>query len=104
MPCSKSTIYRLERYTIMGKLSEIRIPNYPECWETCGNCANGEISIAEVLVAPGDQVKYDDVLIVLETGKVALDIPSPNAGTVISLHVAPGERVEEGQLILVLER
>ena len=87
----------------MGKRIEIRVPNYPECWETCGNCANGEISIAEVLVAPGDQVKYDDVLIVLETGKLALDIPSPNAGTVISLHVAPGERAEEGQLILLLD-
>ena len=39
----------------------------------------------------------------LETGKIALDIPSPNAGTVISLHVAPGERAEEGQLILLLD-
>ena len=56
----------------MGKRIEIRVPNYPECWETCGNCANGEISIAEVLVAPGDQVRHDDVLIVLETGKITL--------------------------------
>ena len=87
----------------MGKTIEVRIPKYPECWSTCGNCANAEISVAEVLVAPGDQVSYDDVLIVLETGKIALDIPSPNAGTVISLHVAPGERAEEGQLILLLD-
>ena len=88
----------------MGKTIEVRIPKYPECWSTCGNCANAEISVAEVLVAPGDQVSYDDVLIVLETGKIALNIPSPNAGKVISLHLAPGDRVKEAQLILELER
>ena len=87
----------------MGKIIEVRIPKYPECWESCGNCGSGEISVDDVLVTPGDAVERDDILIVLETGKVALDIPSPSAGTVVSLHVAPGDQVNERQLILTLE-
>ena len=39
----------------------------------------------------------------LETGKVALDIPSPYSGTVVDLFVAVGDEVVERQLILTLE-
>ncbi len=24
---------------------EVRMPKYPECWETCGNCARGDITV-----------------------------------------------------------
>jgi sulfate-transporting ATPase len=29
----------------MTRLVEVRMPKYPECWETCGNCASGEVVI-----------------------------------------------------------
>ena len=64
-------------------LREVRMPKYPECWETCGSCANGEIFVIDVHVKPGDAIRCDDNLITLETGKVALDIPSPYAGSVM---------------------
>mgnify|MGYP000635536460 FL=1 len=51
---------------------------------------------------PGQRVERDDILIVLETGKVALDIPSPCSGTVVELFVAPGDLVAERQLVLTL--
>ena len=60
----------------MSTLKEIRIPIYPECWETCGSCAQGDITVWEILVKPGDTVKFDDNVITLETGKVALELPS----------------------------
>jgi pyruvate/2-oxoglutarate dehydrogenase complex dihydrolipoamide acyltransferase (E2) component len=94
------------RHTIskaMSKIIEIRLPKFPECWETCGNCASGDVTVDDVLVLPGDSVERDDTLIILETGKVALDIPSPHAGRVVALFVAAGERVSEQQLILNLE-
>ena len=78
---------------------EVRIPKYPECWETCGDCGSGVISVAEVHVKPGDVVRADDSLITLETGKVALDIPSPKDGQVVDVFVAEGDSIEEGQLI-----
>jgi pyruvate/2-oxoglutarate dehydrogenase complex dihydrolipoamide acyltransferase (E2) component len=87
----------------MSKLIEIRIPIYPECWETCGSCAAGNVVIEEVLVKPGDIIQRDDNIIILETGKIALDIPSPYAGRVVNVMVAAGDEVAEGALILTLE-
>lgn len=87
----------------MGKLVEVRIPIYPECWETCGSCAQGDITVDEVLVKPGDMVQFDDNVIVLETGKVALDIQSPHAGRVVEVFVEAGQQVAEGALILTLD-
>ena len=86
----------------MSKIIEVCIPKYPECWTSCGNCGSGEVSIDDVRVLPGETVARDDTLIVLETGKVALDIPSPYSGTVVKLFVAPGDLVAERQLVLTL--
>ena len=84
------------------KTSEIRMPKYPECWESCGNCANGDIFILEVLVNVGDYVQRDDTILTLETGKVALDIPSPKSGQVQAVHVTAGDHVVEYALLLTL--
>ena len=84
-------------------LREVRVPKFPECWESCGNCAQGDVTVDAVLVAPGDVVARDDTLIVLETGKVALDIPSPCAGVVVSVAVSEFEPITEGELIAVIE-
>ena len=86
----------------MSKIIEVCIPKYPECWTSCGNCGSGEVSVDDVRVLPGETVARDDTLIVLETGKVAIDIPAPVAGTVVDLFVAAGDRVAEGRLILTL--
>lgn len=56
-----------------------------------------------MLVLPGDRVARDDTLIVLETGKVAIDIPAPRSGTVVELYLAAGDLVAERRLILTLE-
>ncbi len=78
---------------------DVRLPKFPECWETCGNCGQGEVQVLEVHVRPGDIVRADDNLITLETGKVALDIPSPHAGTVVEVCVDEGDTIGEGALI-----
>jgi pyruvate/2-oxoglutarate dehydrogenase complex dihydrolipoamide acyltransferase (E2) component len=78
---------------------EIRLPKFPECWESCGNCGQGEVLVLEVHVKPGDVVRFDDNLITLETGKVALDIPSPRDGTIVEVCVNEGDTVQEGALI-----
>ena len=81
----------------------VRMPKYPECWESCGSCANGEVFILEILVEVGDFVDRDDNVLTLETGKVALDIPSPYAGRVLAVHVTEGDTVDEGALLVTLE-
>ena len=83
--------------------SFVRMPMYPECWSSCGSCASGDVFILELLVAVGDQVERDDNILTLETGKVALDIPSPQAGRVVKIHVIEGDTVAEGALLVTLE-
>lgn len=82
---------------------EVRLPKFPECWETCGSCGQGEVLIDRVHVQPGETVRCDDPLITLETGKVALDIPAPRDGTIVAVHVEEGDTVAEGALIATLE-
>lgn len=87
----------------MTRIVEVRIPIYPDCWETCGSCAQGDVVVEEVLVKAGDIVQFDDNVVTLETGKVALDIQSPHAGRVVEVFVKAGDEVAEGALILSLE-
>jgi pyruvate/2-oxoglutarate dehydrogenase complex dihydrolipoamide acyltransferase (E2) component len=82
---------------------EVRLPKFPECWETCGNCGQNEVLILEVHVKPGDIIRHDDNLITLETGKVALDIPSPHEGRIVEICVEEGATVGEGALIARIE-
>ncbi|MDR2240342.1 MAG: dihydrolipoamide acyltransferase [Zoogloeaceae bacterium] len=81
---------------------EVRMPKYPDCWETCGSCASGEVVALDVLVKPGDLVDYDQPVLTLETGKTTLDIPSPRAGRVAGVFVAAGDAIAEGQLLITL--
>lgn len=86
----------------MDKIS-VRMPKYPECWESCGSCASGKVFILELLVKVGDVLVRDDNVLTLETGKVALDIPTPQAGRVLQIHVTEGDTVDEGALLVTLE-
>ena len=79
------------------------MPKYPECWQSCGSCASGNVFILEILVEVGDQLAFDDNILTLETGKVALDIPTPYAGKVLEIHVTAGDTVDAGALLVTLE-
>lgn len=87
----------------MSTRREIRMPKFPECWESCGNCAQGDIFILEVFVQPGDQIERDDNILTLETGKVALDIPSPYTGRVLEVFITAGDHIDQGALLMILE-
>lgn len=81
----------------------VRMPKYPECWQSCGSCASGDVFVLELRVKVGDVIARDDNVLTLETGKVALDIPSPAAGRVVAIHVTEGDTVDEGALLASLE-
>lgn len=61
------------------------------------------VEVIEVLVAVGDEVQVDEGLIVVESDKASMEVPSPGAGRVESIEVGLGDRVQEGQLIVRLE-
>lgn len=81
---------------------EIRLPPLPECWESCGACADGALLVSDVLVNPGDPIRTDDPIVSLETDKTTLDIPAPRSGRVAALHIDIGDEVTEGSLLLTL--
>lgn len=59
--------------------------------------------VIEVLVAVGDEVALDQGLIVLESDKASMEIPSTVAGTVVELLVAEGEQLAEGAPVAIIE-
>jgi pyruvate dehydrogenase E2 component (dihydrolipoamide acetyltransferase) len=61
------------------------------------------IPVIEILVKAGDRVSRDSPLIVLESDKATLDVPSPQEGTIRELKIAVGDRVSVGTVILTLE-
>ncbi|HEY5720164.1 MAG TPA: lipoyl domain-containing protein [Gammaproteobacteria bacterium] len=81
---------------------ELRLPELPGCWDTCGACASGEVRVGELLVAVGDRVARDQPVLVLETDKTVLDIPAERAGRVVELCVDPGAVLSAGCVLLRL--
>ena len=62
-----------------------------------------DVPIIEILVKAGDAIQPEDPLIVLESDKATMEVPSPAAGLVKELKVNVGDRVGKGAVILLLE-
>lgn len=62
-----------------------------------------EVEVIEINIKPGDRIEPEDTLIVLESDKASMDIPSPQAGVVKQVFVKEGDKVSEGAQILELE-
>jgi acetyl-CoA/propionyl-CoA carboxylase, biotin carboxylase, biotin carboxyl carrier protein len=59
-------------------------------------------SVLDVRVRAGDSVRAGDVLVVLESMKMELEVVAPEAGTVERLAVAEGDRVSGGQVLVAI--
>jgi dihydrolipoyl dehydrogenase len=62
-----------------------------------------DVAVIEVLVKPGETVAVDTSLIMVESDKASMEIPSSHAGVVKEVKVKVDDRVSEGSVILVLE-
>lgn len=56
--------------------------------------------VAEILVNVGDVVVVDDSLVLLESDKASVEVPSPVAGTIEAIEIQAGDSVKEGVVIL----
>jgi pyruvate dehydrogenase E2 component (dihydrolipoamide acetyltransferase) len=59
--------------------------------------------VIEWMVKVGDEVAVDDSLLVLESDKASMEVPSTLAGTVVELLVNIGDSLSEGAAIVVVE-
>ena len=73
---------------------EIKVPNIGD-FES--------VEVIEVLVLEGQIIKKNDPLITIESDKSSIEIPSNFAGKVKSLRTKVGDKVSEGDLILILK-
>jgi pyruvate dehydrogenase E2 component (dihydrolipoamide acetyltransferase) len=54
-------------------------------------------------VQPGDVITVNQVLVEVETAKAAVELPSPWAGTIVSVHGNEGDVLDVGSLLVILD-
>ena len=62
-----------------------------------------EVTVIELLVKPGDNVKAEQSLITVESDKASMEIPSSHAGVVKEVKIKLGDKVKQGSVVLTLE-
>ena len=72
---------------------DLKIPNLGDAEST---------EIIEVNIQPGDTVNLNDPLIVLESEKAAMEIPSDFEGEISKVHVKAGDVAEEGMVFATI--
>lgn len=60
-------------------------------------------TVAEILVQVGDKVEKDQSIIVVESDKATVEVPSTVAGTIKAIHVELGQSVSEGVALITVE-
>ena len=74
--------------------TEIKVPNIGDF---------KDVEVIEVLVSEGKTLQKNDPLITIESDKSSVEIPSNFEGKIKSLKIKVGDKVSEGDLILILE-
>lgn len=60
-------------------------------------------TVAEILVKVGDTIAIDDSIVLLESDKASVEVPSTSAGVVKSILVSQGDEVAEGAVLIELQ-
>mgnify|MGYP003615671925 FL=1 len=60
-------------------------------------------TVAEILVKVGDTIAVDESIVLLESDKASVEVPSTSAGVVKSILVSLGDSVAEGAVLIELE-
>ena len=76
------------------KTLEIRVPDIGDF---------RDVEVIELMVKEGEKIARDQSLVLVESDKASMEIPSPEAGVVRELKVKLGDKVSEGSLLLLLD-
>ena len=74
--------------------TEIKVPNIGDF---------KDVEVIEVLVSEGQILQKNDPIITIENDKSSVEIPSNFEGKIKSLKIKVGDKISEGDLILILE-
>ena len=73
---------------------EIKVPNIGEF---------KDVEVIEVLITNGQSISKNDPLITIESDKSSVEIPSSFEGKIKSVKIKVGDKVSEGDVILILD-
>ena len=59
-------------------------------------------SVWKIVANPGQSVKEGDVILILESMKMEIDVIAPHGGVITSINVATNDKVVEGQVVAVI--
>ena len=76
-------------------IKEILLPDLGEGIESA--------DVSEVMVTPGDALAIDDIILVLESEKASMEIPSEEVGTVQKVFIAVGDQVKPGEILIIMD-
>ncbi|MBU3621721.1 dihydrolipoyllysine-residue acetyltransferase [Polynucleobacter sp. CS-Odin-A6] len=78
----------------MSQLIDIKVPDIGDY---------KDVPVIEVLVKVGDQIEKEQSIVVLESDKATMDVPSSQSGIVKEVKVKVGDSISEGAVVLVIE-
>ena len=78
----------------MANLVEVKVPDIGDF---------KDVAVIEVMVKPGETIAVDTGLIMVESDKASMEIPSTHAGVVKEIRVKVNDKVSEGSVILMIE-
>ncbi|MBU3550336.1 dihydrolipoyllysine-residue acetyltransferase [Polynucleobacter sp. MWH-Berg-3C6] len=78
----------------MSQIIEIKVPDIGDY---------KDVPVIEVLVKPGDKVEKEQSIVVLESDKATMDVPSSHSGVVKEVKVKVGDSLSQGSVVITLE-
>src|SRR5829696_2251066 len=78
----------------MAQLVEVKVPDIGDF---------KDVAVIEVMVNVGETIAVDTGLVMVESDKASMEIPSTHAGVVKEIKVKVNDKVSEGSVLLMLE-
>ncbi len=60
-------------------------------------------SVSEILVSVGDRVEKDQSLVVVESDKASVEVPSTVSGTIKAIHISENQEVKQGMPLVTID-
>ena len=86
-------VLQQQAHAAPGGSVEVRVPDIGDF---------KDVAVIELFVKPGDTVKVEQSLLTVESDKASMEIPSSHAGTVKEVKVNLGDKINQGDLIVIL--
>ena len=78
----------------MAQLVEVKVPDIGDF---------KDVAVIEVMVKVGETIAVDTGLVMVESDKASMEIPSTHAGVVKEIKVKVNDKVSEGSVLLTVE-